>query len=256
MAGVVLKYVSLTPQPRPLLPKVSTPSFYLSPEELQACRVLHITPQSLRSLPKPDSTPLSAKRWEDIETKRRERLKLVRKEVERRRKVSPETVAIETNRGRARPELQADSLVERITGLMKHSVLWRGLGGKEMRRKRREMRTEQEELERRRKEIVGKIRGVKSILALTETQQLLQPRLQVHSYEFPALQVSAALPLSTLLLRQLPLPRQETAQKTRRPLRQAQFGAHPRVQWTKQANHPAKDPPWDWESRGNAASRP
>lgn len=155
MAGVVLKYVSLTPEPRPLLPQVPTPSFSLSKEELQACKALNIAPQSLRSLPKPHSTHISAKRWEDIETKRRERLKLVRKEVERRRKISPEIEEMEGNRGRGQ------ALIERIPGLMQHSVLWKGLG-RETRRKRLEIRTEQEELDRRRREIVGKIRRVKS----------------------------------------------------------------------------------------------
>jgi hypothetical protein len=165
MAGVVLRYVSVTPEPRPQLPKVHTPSFHLSPEELQACKALHITPQSLRSLPKPEHLQISTKRWEDIEAKRRDRLRLVRREVERRRKISPEMVEIEGNQGRGRPGEQVDLLTERISGLMKNSVMYKGVrreGGKEMKRRRREIMTEQEELERRRREIVGKIRGVRT----------------------------------------------------------------------------------------------
>lgn len=161
MAGVVLRYVSVTPEPRPLLPKVHTPSFCLSPEELQACKALHISPQSLRSLPKPDHLQISTKRWEDIEAKRKDRLRLVRREVERRRKVSPDIVENQGNPGRgSRPGEQVDLLTERISGLMKNSVMYRGVR-KEMKRKRREMMTEQEELERRRREIVGKIKGVR-----------------------------------------------------------------------------------------------
>ena len=163
MAGVVLRYVSVTPEPRPLLPKVPTPSFYLSPEELQACKALHITPQSLRSLPKPEHLQISTKRWEDIEAKRRDRLRLVRREVERRRKISPEIVEKE---GRGRPGEPVDLLTERISGLMKNSVLYRGVrreGGTEMKRRRKEIMTEQEKLERRRREIVGKIRGVRTM---------------------------------------------------------------------------------------------
>ena len=161
MSRAILTYVSITPEPRPRLPRVSSPLFRLSSHELQVCKALHIDPHSLKSTPKPSDLH-SLRKWEETESKRRENLRLIRQMTDKKRDFDSEP-----SRKRENNREDVSFLIDRFRGVMR--PVWKGA----IRLKRREMMKKQEELERKRREIVGKIRGVKAIIAPYAKEQLV-----------------------------------------------------------------------------------
>ena len=178
MSGVVLKYVSVTPEPKRPRGMSDVSGRTTSPqgpaELLEACKTLGIRPTDLQSRVKGEfvdggTGKMDEQAWKVYETARLQKLRIVQREVLRRRSLHS-GVSKPRLRPRALPVLPAavSLFSHRLEDMYAKVVLTKPFERKfenERKKTQHELALQTEALNRQREEILRKIRGVRKLFS-------------------------------------------------------------------------------------------